>query len=158
MKKMVKVLGLSALVGALAFGGAAVAVGPHGGPGGGHAPLKQLMKKLDLDDEQKALARELQAENQAAHAELIEQKSEIFDAVIDELENEDPDKRVIDRAIDEGTDRTAEAMKDRVDGFLELHATFSPEQRATLVDELSTMQDKRAEMFERRSERFEGEQ
>ena len=156
MRKTVKILGLSALVGALAFGSAAIARGPGpGGPGGPDAHVKQLLKQLDLDEEQKALAKELQADNRATHMELASQKSELADIVIAELGEEEPNRRAIHGAIDDGLELMGEALHSRADALLELQATFSPEQRATLVEELEDMQERRAEMMERRGERQE---
>ena len=157
MRNTVKTLCLSALVGALAFGGAAIARGPGGGfgPHGDGAPIKQLLKKLDLDDEQKALAKQIHEENFEVHETLAAQKAEGFELILGELEKEEPNRRVIHNSIDEGLELAGEALHNRVDAMLGLHATFSAEQREILVEELGEMQELRERMMEEHRDRFE---
>lgn len=158
MRRTVKVMGLSALVGALAFGGAAIARGP--GPGGhdGPAPLQKMIQKLDLDTEQEALARSIQKDSQAMHEELAAQKSELFDVVVVEVAKEEPNARVIHSAIDDGLELFGDALHDRADAMLELQSTLSAEQRNTLVDEMTSMKERREDRMDQRRERFEDEE
>ena len=147
MKKSLGILGLSALVGALAFGSMAMARGPHGGPGG--PAMKQLLEKLDLDDAQQEQAIELREASQADHQAMRDQREAAFEEVLAELGSDEPNRRRVHQLIDDGLESIGETMHDRADGVLDLVETFTPEQKETLVVELESMKDQRGERRER---------
>lgn len=154
--KLVKVLGLTTLIGGLTLGSVALARGPggmHGGPGG---HMAKVIEKLDLDPEQQALAKELKAGMEDEREAIQAQHEEAFEVLVSELGKESPDAEVLHDLVDEGTALMAERMHAGLDSMLELQATFTEEQRATLVEEMEAgkeMRDaRREEMQERRSE------
>ncbi len=157
--KLVKVLGLTTLIGGLAFGSVALARGPggmHGGPGG---HMAKVIEKLDLDPEQQALAKELKAGMEDEREAIQAQHEESFEALLTELGKESPDSEALHTLIDEGAALMAERMHAGLDSVLELHATFTEEQRATLVEEMEAGKEmreaRREELQERHGERGE---
>ena len=155
--KLVKVLGLTTLIGGLTIGGVALARGPGGmahGPGG---HIGKVIEKLDLDPEQQALAKELKAGMEDEREAIQAQHEESFEVLVSELGKENPDSERLHELIDEGSALMAERMHEGLDAVLELQATFTEEQRATLVEELEAgkeMRDaRREEMQQRRGER-----
>ncbi|MCP4808238.1 MAG: periplasmic heavy metal sensor [Proteobacteria bacterium] len=149
MKKSLGILGLSALVGTLAFGSLALARGP-GGPGGfgPDAHMKLLLEKLDLDDAQKEQAIELRDASREAHMALADERQATMGELLDELGSDEPNRRKVHDAIDDGLDSMGQMLHDRADGVLDLVETFTPKQKATLVAELESMGDERAERRE----------
>lgn len=152
-KKTLRIVAVSTAA-FLAMGGVAIAKGPARG---GHGPLgiglQNMVDALDLDAEQQALAEQLKADaradREAAHAE----KEATFETVLVELNKAQPDSDLLHGLIDQGAARMADGMHARLDGFLELHATFSAEQRATLVTEMEAGRDQ----MEERREQHRGE-
>lgn len=145
MKKSLGILGISALAGALAFGGMAMARGP-GGPGGpGGAHMKQLLEKLDLDDAQTEQAQELRQASMEAHQEMEAGREQAMDSLMDELASDEPNRKAVHSTIDEGVEAMADMLHDRADAMLDLVETFTPEQRDTLVTELESMRELRGE-------------
>ena len=57
------------------------------------------------------------------------------------------------KLIDDGFEMAAESAHNALDDLLELHATFTPEQRETFVDELERAHAEREQM---RAERKDG--
>ena len=155
--KTLKILGLSALIGGLAFGGVALARGPggmHGGPGG---HMAKVIEELELDPEQQALAKELKAGMEDEREAMQAQHQEAFEVLVTELAKERPDSEALHTLIDEGSALMAERMHAGLDSVLELQATFTAEQRASLVEELEAgkeLRDERREQLqEHRGER-----
>ena len=63
-------------------------------------------------------------------------RSAAFDTIQAELALEQPDSALLHGVIDEQVALMTVTMHDRLDDLLTLHATFSAEQRATLVQEM----------------------
>ena len=145
--RIIKLMGIGALgVGLLGFAGVAMARGP-GGPMGGHA-LKEVLKALDLDEEQQALAAQLREEHQGdreATREFHDKAKEVF---LTEMAKEKPNSRTLHGLIDEGAALATEAAHSGLDGLLELQATFSPEQRQTFVEEMGRLNEEREQRHE----------
>lgn len=125
--------------GLLALGiSAAAFAGPgHGfkrGFGGGPMRLLHLAETLDLTEEQevkairmrRAIRKEMKANRQQMRAS--------FDTVLAELEKPNPDPAKLHTLVDEATQRMNKVMHGSVDEYLELHKTFSAEQRQKLVE------------------------
>ncbi len=146
---VIKLLGIGALgVGLLGFGGIAMARGPMGG----HA-MKEVLKSLDLDEEQKSLAMELREEQKEDHEANRAFHEESRDTFMDEMGKEKPNSRTLHNLIDEGSKRAADTAHRSLDALLELHATFTPEQRESFVVELERAEQ---EHQMRREEKREG--
>lgn len=138
--KLALVAGIAAAT--LALGGVALAR-PHGGPGGPGGPGRMMMRALhdlDLTEQQEVKAvrirRNVQEQAQTAHQELRGSMSK----VADELEKANPDAQKLHGLADEVIQRMSKIAHSAVDQLLELHATFSPEQRTRLAQHLRNFQ------------------
>ncbi|MFT5586833.1 MAG: hypothetical protein ACI9VR_004435 [Cognaticolwellia sp.] len=118
----------------LALGGTAIAKGGgHGGPFGG---MHRIVDQLDLSPEQQELGVAMREDAKADHDAQRTSRSAAFDTIQAELALEQPDSATLHGLIDEQLALMSVTMHDRLDDFLTLHATFSAEQRATLVEEM----------------------
>lgn len=139
----------------LAMGGVAIAKGParggHGGPLG--IGLHNMVEALNLDEEQQALAKQLKDDARADREDGQMEREATFNTVLVELDKARPDSELLHGLIDQGAARMADGAHARLDGFLELHATFSAEQRATLVSEMESGRDE----MQARKEQHRGE-
>ena len=118
----------------LALGGTAVAKGGgHGGPFGG---MSRTVAQLELSPEQTELGSAMRDQAKTDHAAQRTIRSVAFDTIQAQLALEQPDNALLHSLIDEQLASMSVTMHDRLDDFLTLHATFSAEQRATLVQEM----------------------
>lgn len=118
----------------LALGGTAIAKGAgHGGPFGG---MHRMVEQLDLTPEQQELGMALREDAKADQESQRSTRSAAFDTIQAELALEQPDSALLHGVIDEQLALMTVTMHDRLDDLLTLHATFSAEQRATLVQEM----------------------
>lgn len=142
------------LSGLLALGLSAVAfAGPgHGFRRFGGPPMMRLLhlaERLDLTEEQevkavrmrRAIRKEVKANRQQMRAS--------YDALLLELEKQNPDPAKLHRMVDDATKRINKVMHTSVDEYLEFHKTLSDEQRQTLVDEARDMRKHRKQRRER---------
>lgn len=123
---------------ALTLGGVAVAGGPGGF--GGHG-FQELIRSLNLTEDQKTLAKELREEGRADHEANRANKDAIVEAMMVELEKPQPDTKKVHDLVDDMLDQKREEAHERADAVLELHATFSDEQRAAFVDGMRDLKD-----------------
>ncbi|MCK6521275.1 Spy/CpxP family protein refolding chaperone [Myxococcota bacterium] len=132
---------------ALTAGGVAVA---GGGPAGfgGHG-FHELIRSLNLSEDQKALAMELREEGRADNEANRANKDAIVEAMLAELEKPKPDTKKVHDLVDDMLDQKREEAHERADAVLELHATFDDAQRAAFVD---GMRDLKEEHEARRAE------
>lgn len=153
MKKLIKVLGIGAIT--LGLLGSGVAMARGGGPMGGHA-IKEVLRALDLDAEQKALVEDMKSSKEAdreANKAFKESSQETF---LNEFSKETPNSRTMHNLLDDGFERAADVAHSGLDDLLELHATFTPEQRETFVSELESAQARHEEMREKHQEDRKG--
>lgn len=158
MNQRIKTIGAFVAGAVLATGGTALA--GHGGPHGGWSHFK-LLSALDLTPEQQAVASELR---QAAKADFMaarEGREAAMTQALAQLEQANPDASVLHGIIDDSMAEARQNAHARLDDFLSLHATLSPEQRASLVDGLvemrSSHESRRDEMRERMKQRDDSE-
>jgi len=136
---VIKILGIGVLgVGLLGVGGIAMARGPMGG----HA-LKEVLKSLDLDEEQKSLAMELREEGKEDHQANRAFHEESRDTFLGEMAKENPSSKKLHNLIDERSKRALDTAHRSLDALLELHATFTPDQRETFVVEFERLEAER---------------
>jgi Spy/CpxP family protein refolding chaperone len=133
---------------ALSLGGVAIA---GGGGFGGHG-FHELIRSLNLTEDQKTLAMELREEGRADHEANKANKDAIVEAMMLELEKPQPDTKKVHDLIDDMLDQKREEAHERADAVLELHATFSDDQRAAFVDGMRDLKDE----HEARREDHEG--
>ena len=133
---------------ALSLGGVAIA---GGGGFGGHG-FHELIRSLNLTEDQKTLAMELREEGRADKEANKASKDAIVEAMMVELEKPQPDTKKVHDLIDDMLDQKREEAHERADAMLELHATFSDEQRAAFVDGMRDLKDE----HEARREEHEG--
>lgn len=149
MKRFIKILGTGLIGTSLLIGGVAMAKGgPMGSP-----VLKEVLRSLDLDEEQKALVQEMKEDAKAEREDKKSFHESRHATMLDELSKETPNSRVLHKLIDDGFEMAAESAHNALDDLLELHATFTPEQRETFVDELERAHVEREQM---RAERKDG--
>jgi Spy/CpxP family protein refolding chaperone len=140
---------VASVVGALALGGVALA-GPHkgrrGGPGGGPGlgfRLMRMVRHLDLTEEQEVkavrLRHQMKEEMQAGKVDRPAQMK----AVATELAKPTPDAAKLHGIADQMLARMSKMTHAAIDKFLELHATFTPEQREKLGKRLERRAERR---------------
>jgi len=122
---------------ALSLGGVAIA---GGGGFGGHG-FHELIRSLNLTEDQKTLATELREEGRADKEANKASKDAIVEAMMLELEKPQPDTQKVHDLIDDMLDQKREEAHERADAMLELHATFSDDQRAAFVDGMRDLKD-----------------
>ena len=141
-----------ALVGLLAIGGTATAQGFGRGHGGGF-PLMRVLRHLDLTEAQEVQAvrmrRALREQRKAARKEM----EAAIDKAKAELAKSNPDPQVLHAAVDEAAAQMQKGLHMAVDQFLELHKTFTPEQRERMVKVMDRVKERR----QKRRERFRGD-
>lgn len=153
MTRFIKILGTGLIGTSLLIGGVAMAKG--GGPMGPHV-LKEVLRSLDLDEEQKALVQEMKEDAKAERDDKKSFHESRHATMMDELSKETPNSRMLHKLIDDGFEMAAETAHDALDDLLELHATFTPEQRETFVDEMERVHVEREQMRDERKEGRKG--
>ena len=145
---------VAAVVATLGVSSIAMARGPMGhGPGG--KVMRELVQALELNEDQQDIAKELRDEMKADRQASQDAREAAFDTAMVELAKVTPDSQVLHDLIDDGVDALSESLHSRLDGFLELHATFDDTQRATLVEELEENREERQERMESRKQRMD---
>ncbi|MEY3211049.1 MAG: motif family protein [Pseudomonadota bacterium] len=125
---------------ALTLGGVAIAGGGGAGGFGGHG-FHELIRSLNLSEDQKELAMELREEGRADHEANRANKDAIVEAMMAELEKPQPDTKKVHDLVDDMLDQKREEAHERADAVLTLHATFTDEQRAAFVDGMRDLKD-----------------
>lgn len=138
---------LAGLAATLTLGTAAFA-----SPKGPMGHMGRLIEQLDLTPEQQAQAEALRDEGKAERESAHEQRSQMKQAIMAELESGEPNRRSIHKLLDDSMDAKRDAMHARADQMLDFYATLSPEQQATLLEEMAEMKERREDMHERRGE------
>lgn len=138
MTRSIRVALIAGLL-ALTAGGVAVA---GGGPAGfgGHG-FHELIRSLNLTEDQKTLAMELREEGRADNEANRANKDAIVEAMLAELEKPQPDTKKVHDLVDDMLDQKREEAHERADAVLELHATFDDAQRAAFVDGMRDLKD-----------------
>ena len=144
---------IAAVIGTLGVSSIAMARGPMG-HGPGHM-LHELVEALDLNEEQQVIASALKDEVKADREAQRETREAAFDTAMEELAKPQPNVKALHGLIDDGVAALGESLHQRLDGFLELHATFDETQRATLVEELEAGRAKRQERMDMHRQRME---
>jgi Spy/CpxP family protein refolding chaperone len=131
---------------AMAFGGSVLAqpAGPHGGPhammgaGGGDEMLGHLIAhaqaQLKLNTSQSGMFDAAVAQTKAARDSGRALHQKVKDALAAELAKPEPDLAAV-AAVADGVQQQGIALRHQVrDAWLQLYATFSPEQKAVVRD------------------------
>lgn len=132
-------LGAAAIIGTLGFAGTAMA------RPGGHFPgmgLMRLLSRMDLTEQQEVKAVRLR---RAMADEAEQSRKEVHQLVataIPELEKAQPDARKLHGLVDQISEKMSKVAHSAIDKYLELHATFTPEQRQTLVESAKTFHER----------------
>lgn len=147
----------TALVSVLGFSGAAIAGhgGPrhgHGGHGGGMfaARLFKMVRALDLTEEQEVKAVRLRRQTREEMKAFRKQMKPQMKAAMKEISKENPNREQLHGTVDRMIDGMRKIAHASVDRFLELQATFSPEQRQVIADRVERMEKRREKRQERR--------
>ena len=130
----------------LAWGSTAVAKG--GGHGGPFGAMSRVIEQLELSPEQMELGSAMRDQAKTDQAALRTIRSVAFDTIQAEMALEQPDSALLHSVIDEQLASMSVTMHDRLDDLLTLHATFSAEQRATLVQEMDQAQQRKQTRME----------
>jgi Spy/CpxP family protein refolding chaperone len=133
MNKKIAALTLTAALG-LAGTAAIAAPGGHGGPP--FLPMMRALRHMDLTDAQEdavyRMGKELRNEGRAARNNAMASMAE----AANELEKAKPDGAKLHRIADERIAEMTKLVHSAIDKFLGVHATLTPEQRATLAKDL----------------------
>ena len=119
--------------------------------------MHRIVGELDLSEDQKALAMELREEARSGHEDERAERDQSFQVMLTELGKAEPDARVLHGLVDQKLDSIASRMHDGVDAFLTLHATFTPEQRETLVTEMESRREEAKARHEQGREEMDEE-
>ncbi|MEL7371440.1 MAG: periplasmic heavy metal sensor [Myxococcota bacterium] len=124
-----------ALTAVMALGTTAAAQGF----GRGGFPMMRVLRHLDLSESQEIQAvkmRRAMREQRKAARDAMDSSMQQVKA---ELQKENPDPQTLHAAVDAAADQMRQGLHTAVDQFLELHKTFTPEQRAKLGDVMDKM-------------------
>ena len=127
-----------AVVGMLAIAGTATAKGFGGG-----FPMMRVLRHLDLTEEQEVQAVRMRRAMREQFKATRTQMAATMDLVKAELAKENPNADVLHNAIDTAAKQMKSSMHNGVDQFLVLHKTFTPEQRAELVEMMDKLKERR---------------
>ncbi len=137
---------IGAMVGfGLTMGGFAVAKVPGLLNGAG---MLGVVMQMNLDQEQQESLRAFHGDAEVIHDELRELHEQNFGIVSDELRTDKPDRELIHDLVDDGLGTVRDVMHERVDAFLDIHATFDPKQREIFVDGLTDVRAERSAFVE----------
>lgn len=141
-KKRLVALGLSAAL--ILASGAALAGAGHPWRGAGGMPgigLLRLAGNLDLSEQQEVqvvkIRRNLREQGRQLHRDM----NAPISTALDELQKPKPDASKLHGLADETLRRVGQIAHSAIDQFLALHATFSTEQRDTLVSRARAFQE-----------------
>ncbi len=131
--QMKKWLALGLLVPALGLGGLALAEpdgprGARGGPGG--APWGHIVSQLELTPEQEALVAEFKDEGQAHREAMRAEREANRETIKAQLGSGRPDAAVLHALVTKQSEVRAAHAHERLDDFLALYATLTPDQLA----------------------------
>lgn len=135
-------------LGVAGIAGTAFARGP-GGFGFGGPVLMRLLDDLKLSDQQELMIVQMRREAREKHKEMREARKETMQIALQELEKPNPDKARLHNLADQRIEQLRKMIHQGIDKVLALHATFTPEQRKTLVTKAHKMQE--------RAERWKGD-
>lgn len=142
------------VVAAMAISGAALAGGGHRGGGGPGFGFMRMIRQLDLTEEQEVkavrLRHQMKEERKAGKAD----REAMMKTVATELRKPTPDAAKLHGLADTMMARMSQMTHSTIDKFLELHKTFTPEQREKLGKGI----ERRAERKERRGRRARGKE
>ncbi|MCC7384503.1 MAG: periplasmic heavy metal sensor [Deltaproteobacteria bacterium] len=149
-----KVIIISTLVGALALGTVALAhpgEGPEGGRGGGgflgHR-IGKLIQRLDLTDTQEDLAIDIRSDLKKEGRALKRAGFTRMNDLSAELAKPKPDAARLKQIADQMLEEQRKLVHTGIDRYLQLHATFSNEQRQRLVEQLKRGQERAKKMMD----------
>ncbi|MCK6549514.1 periplasmic heavy metal sensor [Myxococcota bacterium] len=150
LSKLRIALGAGLVAAVVAIGGVAVAHPGGDGPrGGGFGPGRMIMRALrglELTEQQELkgiqIRRNLQAQAKDAHQEM----KGSLGKVATELEKASPDRAKLHGIADDVIKKMSTMAHSAIDQLLELHATFTPEQRTKLAAEIREMEQRAAEL------------
>ncbi len=130
----------------VALGLVAHARGPHGGGGPGMA-LQRLIASLDLTEDQEVLAvrlrRQARDEMKAQH----ESNRGLLQEIKLQLSQPDPDQDRLHAIMDEIAESRTKMGHAMIDRLLQLHATLTDEQRATLIEKMDQAESRRRQRW-----------
>lgn len=120
-----------------------IAIAGHGRGGGGMfgPKLGRLIKSLDLRPDQQALAKRLKAKMKDKRKAIHAQMKKDMETLSIELKKASPNRELLHQLADRRTEAHKALVHERIDMFLELHATLDEAQRAKLAEHLSKMKD-----------------
>ena len=153
---------------ALAFAGAVLAQ-PAGGHGGGHPGMMagggdemlghliaHARTKLNLNTSQSGMFDNAIAQTKAAHASGRTLHQQVKDALAAELAKPEPDLAAV-AAVADSTQQQGTALRNQVrNTWLQLYATFSPEQKAVVRDLLQQRMARMESFRQKIKERMSG--
>jgi Spy/CpxP family protein refolding chaperone len=152
---------VAALSAAALFAVAGVAVaqphhGPRGAMGGGDVvmAIAGLKSQLNLNTSQQAMWDNAVAAGKAARDAARSNRQKVHDTLTAELAKPEPDLAAVAAAADAARDAGAAAHRQVRDAWLNLYATFTPDQKTivknAIQDRLTRMEQFRQKMQQRR--------
>jgi len=151
---------------ALSVAGAVALAQPGGGHNGMHGGggdqigglLAHAKDRLNLNTSQQALFDNAAAQSKAAHESARASRQQVKAAVQAELAKPEPDLAAIAAASDNAEQQNRATRQSIRNQWLQLYATFTPEQKAVVKDMLQKRLQRAESFGEKMRERFHGAQ
>jgi Spy/CpxP family protein refolding chaperone len=151
------IVAASALIGAT---GAAVAQPMHHGHGGGDVVMSimRLKSQLNLNTSQQAMWDNAVAAGKAARTTARANMQKVHDTLAAELAKPEPDLAAVSAAADSARNANAALHSQVRDAWLNLYATFTPDQKAVVKDALTQRLAKMEQFREKMQQRMQQRQ
>ncbi|RJP62074.1 MAG: periplasmic heavy metal sensor [Candidatus Auribacter fodinae] len=128
-----------------------------GGYGKRHGKMKddieEIMRELDLSDEQTARLAEMRKQGQEQKQALYEKKRELHKQIKNELDKPESDQTALNTLADELASVQKQLITDRINSVLEMKKVLTPEQYAALKYKMDVKHEARKELRKMRHER-----
>jgi Spy/CpxP family protein refolding chaperone len=127
----------------VAGGGLAFAQGfGLGGGGGPHRRIAELLQRLSLTDQQEDMVVDLRKDLRKQGKALRQETMAGVDSVLGELDKPKPDAAKIHQLVDQRFEAARKTVHSVVDRLLQLHGTFSADQRRVLSEQVKRFHDR----------------
>jgi Spy/CpxP family protein refolding chaperone len=127
----------------------------HGGGGDVVMSIVRLKSELNLNTSQQAMWDNAVAAGKAARGNVRTNMQKVHDALVAELAKPEPDLAAVSAAADTARNANATLHSQVRDAWLNLYATFTPDQKTVVKNALSQrmakMEQRREKMQQRRS-------
>ncbi len=94
----------------------------------------KITKDLKLDKSQQELLKDIKDELLSKISKIRSEHESIHEVIVEQINSDSIDKEQIKSLVKERREKMDEMIGPVIDGFAELHVTFTPEQKAQLIE------------------------